>query len=221
MVCSTRALFILWNRCFPQSSRRWQLLLLTLSLSLLLFFPHFLLSDIFAGEYFLLIFSCLPLYLFSTSSFDLGCACVLFIFWVKLTLIWSRFLMFYLLAEGGTSGFEYKFLYFVQYPVKEQVLETILFCLKKLFRSLHLSVGYAHAVPDELHQWKKTFFFLSFFFSQFWKNSYVSKLWSDFFSFFIDQNAIFVWGLMWCLCVLERVSPLQILRTFKHTWTVE
>ncbi len=70
------------------------------SLSLLLFFPHFLLSDIFAGEYFLLIFSCLPLYLFSTSSFDLGCACVLFIFWVKLTLIWSRFLMFYLLAEG-------------------------------------------------------------------------------------------------------------------------
>lgn len=40
----------------------------------------FLLSDIFTGEYFLLIFSCLHLYLFSTSSFDLGCACILFFF---------------------------------------------------------------------------------------------------------------------------------------------
>ncbi len=95
MVCSTPALFILWNRCFPQSLRRWQLLL-TLSLSL----STFLLSDIFTGEYFLLIFSCLHLYLFSSSSFDLGCACILFFFWVQLTLIWSRFLMLYLLGEG-------------------------------------------------------------------------------------------------------------------------
>jgi len=34
----------------------------------------FLLSDIFTGEYFLLIFSFLHLYLFSTSSFDLRSA---------------------------------------------------------------------------------------------------------------------------------------------------
>lgn len=56
----------------------------------------FLLSDIFTGEYFLLIFSFLHLYLFSTSSFDLRSAWILFFLWIQL----RRFLMFCLLGEG-------------------------------------------------------------------------------------------------------------------------
>ncbi len=94
--------------------------------------------------------------------------------------------------------------------MKEQVLETILFCLKKIFRSLHLSVGHAHVVPDELHQWKNTFFLFSFFFSQFWKNSYISKLWSDFFYYYYWSKCYFcVRTNVMCVCSGARVSASQ------------
>ncbi len=204
MVCSTRALFILWNRCFPQSSRRWQLLLLTLSLSISCF-----LSTFFALWHFrrwvlsshFLLSSSLP---FSTSSFDLGCACVC----SSSELSWhSSEAGFNVLpsCRGGTSGFEYKFLYFVQYPVKEQVLETILFCLKKYFVLCIYQLDMHMLFLTNYINEKDVFLVFLLFFSVLKEQLYF-KLWSDFFIIIIDQNAIFVWGLMWCLCVLERVS---------------